>query len=1292
MNFKKFLNKTKLSAAFLATLSVFILGCITTPKVFALSMNGSGTTSDPYIITSAEQLSEIRDNLTASYKLANDINLGDIDFIPIGSDNVPFTGTFDGNGHTIQNLNIYKPDLHQVGLFGSTNNATIKNLNISDANVVGRRNTGGLVGYARGNSTISNCSITGSSTVTGNDAGCAGGLVGYGSGLIEKSFTTTNVTASIQVGGLVGVAKNLTINECFTTGNVKALNNVGGLVGEDSIGLKMENCYSLSNIEATHHNTANAGGLLGVSKNSTINYCYSAGTIKGPDHFNGGLVGNDRTPAVINNSFYDGVKASLERGKACEMSSRLTTGMARQQSYADWNFDTIWTIDENTSYPYLKSLSKPSNVNMMLPLKDVEAGKGSIDDPYIISTKEQLNNVKFDLTANYKLANNIDLEGMDFTPIGSQNHPYIGTFDGNSHTIQNLKINRPNESYAGLFGRTKNATIKNLNISDANVVGYNHTGGLVGYFHDKSTISNCSVTGSSTVTSNAAYGGGLVGYGSGLIEKSFTTTTNVISPSINIGGLVGGAESLTINECFTEGNIKALNTVGGLVGIDIKELKMENCYSLSNIEATHHNNSTAGGLLGASKNSAINNCYSAGTIKGPEGFKGGLVGNNRVPAVINNSFYDGVKASLERRKSCEMCSRLTTGMARQQSYTNWNFDTIWTIDENTSYPYLKSLSKPSNVNMILPLKDVEAGKGSIDDPYIISTKEQLNNVKFDLIANYKLANNIDLEGMDFIPIGHEGTPYIGTFDGNGYTIQNLKIDKPNEKYVGLFGSTNNATIKNLNISDANVVGTNYTGGLVGCSSGKSTISNCSVTGSSTVTNNAAYAGGLVGYGSGFIEKSFTTTNVVSTSFNIGGLVGGAESLTINECFTTGNTKALNIVGGLVGIDIKGLKMENCYSLSNIEATHHNNSTAGGLLGASKNSAINNCYSAGTIKGPEAYKGALIGNNINTAVINNSFYDASVIGFTSESPYAKSTSEMMQSSTFIDWDFNNIWSIDEGATYPYFKKYTNTTPINLTAALNDNIVELSWNIVSDTKSYEVKRSLTAGGPYTTIATIPADTNSYSDNDVIGGTTYYYIITALNSLVGQSNSNEVTVNVPKPTDLDAPTIINFGRDGGAYISWNKVKNATEYNVKRSSTAGGPYTTIATVPADTNDCGFYDKSADRETGYYYVVSAVNGDVESINSEEIFACPRDLRAYKVDNTVELEWFTLSEDTSYSIKRSTTPNGPYTYIATDIDAPKYTTRFTDNDINTGTTYFYIVETKLSSGEVQSSQEISITP
>ncbi|MBU3107472.1 hypothetical protein [Clostridium gasigenes] len=588
----------------------------------------------------------------------------------------------------------------------------------------------------------------------------------------------------------------------------------------------------------------------------------------------------------------------------------------------------------------------------------------------------------------------------------------------------------------------------------------------------------------------------------------------------------------------------------------------------------------------------------------------------------------------------------------------------------------------SGINTTKVLASVGNGSGTNADPYIITSVEQLSGVRDNLSASYKLANDIDLDNLTWIPIENNTTPFIGTFDGNGYAIQNLKINQPSQSYVGLFGSINNATVKNISIVDANIISSNYTGGLSGYSNINSTISNCSVTGSSTITG-SMHTGGLVGYGSGLIEKCFTTTDVTSNSQNIGGLVGSADSLIIKECFTTGNIKACNIVGGIVGRNVSdskviGLKMQNCYSLSNIEATHPTAIYAGGLLGISNNDVINYCYFAGTIKGVDLFKGALVGYGDSTA---NDYFDTNVTGFTSPSNAAKTTIEMKQKNTFVGWDFANTWSIDEGSTYPYFKKYEITTPIKLTTTAGDNVVDLSWNLASNTGRYEVKKAITAGGTYTTIATT-STSDDYSDTNVINGTTYYYIITALNDFGGHTNSNEVaaTPNVPEPSVPDAPTNLISSPDNGVYLWWQQVQNATGYNIKRSLIAGGSYTNILTIP--TEQCYFYDNTAEERITYYYVVTAVNANGRYLN-------------ISMDgNAVKLKWYTFPGDVSYSIKKSTVPNGTYSYIATDVDINTVSNYISlvDNNVNSGTSYYYIVETKNSSGDVQASGEISITP
>ena len=108
-------------------------------------------------IYTAEDLNNIRNDLSGKYILMNDINLSSIDnWEPIGSDSARFTGTFDGNGHVIKNLTINRPDGQAAGLFGYTNKATIKNLGLENVDVSGNNNVGGLLGWHY-QASISNC-------------------------------------------------------------------------------------------------------------------------------------------------------------------------------------------------------------------------------------------------------------------------------------------------------------------------------------------------------------------------------------------------------------------------------------------------------------------------------------------------------------------------------------------------------------------------------------------------------------------------------------------------------------------------------------------------------------------------------------------------------------------------------------------------------------------------------------------------------------------------------------------------------------------------------------------------------------------------------------------------------------------------------------------------------------------------------------------------------------------------------------------------------------------------------
>ena len=220
------------------------------------------------------------------------------------------------------------------------------------------------------------------------------------------------------------------------------------------------------------------------------------------------------------------------------------------------------------------------------------------------------------------------------------------------------------------------------------------------------------------------------------------------------------------------------------------------------------------------------------------------------------------------------------------------------------------------------------------DAYLISSAEDLCNLAEYVNAGndcdekiFKLANDIDLSSVEnFTPIGNYDNPFVGTFDGDGKIISNLKI--VGENYVGLFGC-NAGKIKNLNLSKVEIKACNFIGGLVGSNGG--TIKNCTV---NVNVSGCDDVGGLVGSNIGEIENCSASGNV-SGKENVGGLVGD------NDLF-----------GHNVTIEI-----ENCTASSNVCGTKK----VGGLVGNNDNGTIENCTASGTVCGVEDV-GGLVGYN------------------------------------------------------------------------------------------------------------------------------------------------------------------------------------------------------------------------------------------------------------------------------------------------------------------------------------------
>ena len=247
---------------------------------------------------------------------------------------------------------------------------------------------------------------------------------------------------------------------------------------------------------------------------------------------------------------------------------------------------------------------------------------------------------------------------------------------------------------------------------------------------------------------------------------------------------------------------------------------------------------------------------------------------------------------------------------------------------------------------------------------------------------------------------------------------------------GFVGVNDNGTIAEC-CSQANVLGSLYAvGGLVGRN--EATITECYSTG---IVEADQTVGGLVGFNStdGRIVKSYSHANV-SGNRSVGGLIGrdsvtgGSEFPGVMQCYSTGDVNGVHTVGGLLGYTGFETTVLDCYSTSRVNG----DTVVGGFIGGVSLATITNCYYAGSIA-CNGEAGGFVGNNYGST-LTQCYWDVDISGEIDmcssqeegatgcDNSSGKTTAEMMQQSTFTNWDFINVWGIGEGQTYPYLRKY------------------------------------------------------------------------------------------------------------------------------------------------------------------------------------------------------------------------------------------------------------------------------
>jgi len=784
-------------------------------------------------------------------------------WIPIGTKDAPFAGTFNGGMNSIQGLFINKDGNDGLtGLFGKTaEESIIQDLRLENGYVQTSTDYAGSV-VADCGSTLKNVY---SNIEVHGAANYIGGLIGQvnivGTIDIQQCWFAGEVnitTTKHNIGGIIGAVAQGTVNmeNSLNSGNVTSKgDSIGGLVGRTPVAtvtLNMEYCLNSGNIEGRH----NIGSVIGWKQNGTVNVTSVYGT-KSSNATGTNSAQNQDNVALGGNS------KALNSGSVVMLDIDEITGLnaVYNTEFTLCNTDA-WVPTETTPAlaVFTDGLVQPSHV-------DISWYDPADEDGYTIcnTTGNDVANMKELYGLAYLANHGISFEGKTVTmlndvtvnagtvdtwkangfsglqpswePIGKK-VAFNGTFDGNGKTISGL-YGTTDSKYMGLFGQVgSNGSIQDVRLKNSYL--------------------------ESTVSSGDALIGSIAGYCQGNLDTVYSNTT-IVSSRPRTGGLVGcyaslnNDEGMQIHNCWYDGSVLLMGDsathAGGLIGyLDKGKVTIDNCLFLGNIvfdsltkTASKSTGAFCGYINGTSATDLIlQYCLNSGLISiqnSASGVKvnsagrvfGQVLNNANISIEMKNGVYytlEGTNSTVEyyqpTPKNAAIDETLTpvdrTDIEGNFAYYNTTLDFTetgkWALvvydEENgieNGTPVLKSFAS------IIPELPINTTwyDGSTTE-YTLTTASELRG--FSVLASegedfagetIKLGKDIDLNGgwtatqspamaVEWTPVGTESAPFAGSFDGQGYSISGIYVNNADTKYLGMFGVTASGTeVKDLQI-------------------------------------------------------------------------------------------------------------------------------------------------------------------------------------------------------------------------------------------------------------------------------------------------------------------------------------------------------------------------------------------------------------------------------------------------------------------------------------------------------------
>ena len=814
--------------------------------------SGTGISTDPYIITTKEELYWLASNPYYCAELGADIvvNTGVLDSdgnlkpgtFDAWSGIDSYQGSFDGNNYTISGIIVKQSSSDRQGFFTGLFKGEVKNLNIVDSYIEGYNEVGGICGNDY-DGLVSNCSFDG--TVIGNDyvggicgrvqarnyivekctnkgkvsgTKCVGGIVGYADCLIkiDKCVNKGNISGTAHVGGIAGNSKQSLVKECWNEGEIIGGDYVAGVVGyehdKSSLGTGIKNCYNIGKVSGDDFV---AGIVAWVEE---VEYCYNIGEVTGNTHVYG--VGS-YSASKVSNCYYDSTICTRDDSNSYYATGLNTSAFTSGEvAYKLRNGgEDCWGQNLNGASPadehpiltngdpkllvylakdgendiYHNHLTETCAYCPYTPeTPDTEKGK------YIIDNARKLYWFSMFVNGDPSMFNTKHLEASAVLAADIVVNPDV--------------ISKVNEGTASIYCSDWIPIGDNSNPFAGSFDGKGHT--ISGLYFDNNTADYAGLFG-------AVGSGGSVS-NVGIVDSYFNGNDYV--------GCIAGKNDGTISGCFSAN---------------------------SNVEAS------------ASK-------------------KGGICGSGDTN--VENSFYDitvsgAADSTLNKNSSAFSGGEVTYLLNGDQTKLVWgqNVDTDpkdslptvfipeKRVYEGTVSPYYHNhasdITYCAFCPTYLPKEPDQSG-----DIYQISDVNELfwfaglvNGTLEDVAANRDakgvLTTGIILENrVEWTPIGSSGA-FTGSFDGQGYTISGLIADNDSADNIGLFGVIGSTgSVSNVGVVDSSFNGNDYVGAVAGQNDG--TISGCFST--STVSG-SSNVGGISGNTSDKVTHSYYLDTGVSNA-------------------------------------------------------------------------------------------------------------------------------------------------------------------------------------------------------------------------------------------------------------------------------------------------------------------------------------------------------------------------------------------------------------------------------------------